>query len=514
MKKVSFSMGVYILSSYKKVASTQFTMQRFPWELLPVGSVKERIEQIHDISNALGTLLSASRSAISSLESRTKKHADFDLLPYSSPKPTAHTLPDEVLCHVLNFVYDVVPFSQVCQKFRRIALALPTLWTKITSDMTLPMVKAYLSRSGTAPLNIVFQPTDHKPFMLQPAHSFILAVFKHAHRIKRLSMTMPYYVERFSAWMIRDGRTNNIALPMVEHLDLNWSSERGNFQDDCYQFVANWKLPSLRSLYTYNMLPYALSERGKITSLDLEFEGGSEPFISSTHKLLDILRSNPQLQSLSLTISNHKFNPYSGPPVVMENVETLKLGWLSSAPDACSPQDDVQSVNEIEAMGELIRHVKFPTVITMTLDIQVTFWKHAQMLLQQLLSGQATFENVASLELKLLCSLQHDFDRCYVDSILHKFPNLRNLTLDAVVPNSPDFWPAKDLRPLVPKLDSVQMRLRGTFSNAAITRPLDFTDARKFVITHRSRIDRSMILNKYHHKADIVWKEEVSDESY
>ena len=95
---------------------------------------------------------------------------------------------------------------------------------------------------------------------------------------------------------------------MLKYLTLNEPyglSDSVNFQynsEQGYQFIVRWAVPNLLSLHTSNMLSCPLFEHRKFTSLELVFGGYEEDTLSlATEELLDILRSNPQLQNLSLT---------------------------------------------------------------------------------------------------------------------------------------------------------------------------------------------------------------------
>ena len=518
MGKVFCLTGIYLLGlSSCRNGLTQYTLQRALWELLPIGSVKERVGQLYDIGETLEALLCATRGSIDNLESRAKKCTDDDLLPNFSLRLTAQTLPDDILCCILQagLLHDAISFSQVCRKFRRVALELPTLWTYIDDSMTLPKIKAYLSRSQDAPLFVSYQLEPCK-YTLQSAQSFFITVFKHAHRIESMSISIPGNGDDLSAWMNRD-ESSNLALPMLKYLTLNEPyglSDSVNFQDNSeqgYQFIARWTVPNLLSLHTSNMLSCPLFERRKFTSLELVFGGYEEDTLSlATEELLDILRSNPQLQNLSLTFSDTLFDSCAGPPVLMSNVESLTIGWLSAEPGDSLSQDELDlTLDEIGTIRELSHHLVFPNVVTIKLDLEVKVWRHVPQVLQLLLDGQSTFESVASFQLKLR-SWFHTNSTCFLDSIFHKFPNLINLSIDAVDSGHDRLWKAyANLGPLTPKLDSVKMRLNGAFSSATITPLLDSTDVRKLEIVHHPQIHRPAF-DKYNNKVNVVWKEEIS----
>ena len=386
---------------------------------------------------------------------------------------------------------------------------LPTLWAEISFRMALPKIETYLLRSQNAPLSISFYSTRYKP-TLQSAQSFFLTVFEHAHRIERLSITIPTHGEDLSAWLNQANYINTV-FPTLKHLALNEAYQDTPQQD--YQFIECWTVPSLRSLYSSNMFSCPLFERGKITSLELFFGAvGEDTYPVVTAGLLDILRSNPQLQHLSLTFSDASHTSCAGPPVSMENVKSLTIGWGSAVPDEPLSQDELDFADNIETIRELSRHIVFPNVVTVKLDLEVKIWEHVPLALQLLLDGQPTFESVTSFQLKLRCWF-HPSSTCFLDSIFHKFPNLIDLSIDAADPGFTNFWEAIDFGPLTPKLNSVQMRLKGVFRKDVITQLLDSTDVQNFEITQRSLIGRS-IFDKYHHKVNIVWKEEISDDYF
>src|SRR6266404_5506260 len=72
--------------------------------------------------------------------------------------PGFHTLPVEILAHIFAFCTEVpneldlpypawIPITQVCNRWRTIALRHPPLWTSITRGLSLQWIKAFMARS-------------------------------------------------------------------------------------------------------------------------------------------------------------------------------------------------------------------------------------------------------------------------------------------------------------------------------------------------------------------------------
>ena len=341
------------------------------WRLLPTTSVRERTEQLQGINEVLQKLLSATQIAMDDLQTNAAKYTESKGLWPSSSTVNAQTLPDDIVRNILDLVDNIVPFSQVCGKFRRVALGSPGLWTNISSEMALSKTEAYLSRSQAMPLSIVLVPGIS--FDMSRSQSFVSTVLQHAHRIKSFAMNIEplcFYSDEecFLNWMDRNELTGR-AFPMLEHLKL----DAGFDDEECYgssewdfrcsfRFIERWKMPNLRSLSTRNLLSCLIFEQGKVTSLQLEFVDHSlaEVVTVDTSTLLHILRTNPQLRRLSFTFANQIFEPVVGSLVEMENVESLEFFVAPKGPESA----------EIEDMFELMRHLVFPNLVSMKVHME------------------------------------------------------------------------------------------------------------------------------------------------
>jgi len=81
--------------------------------------------------------------------------------------------------------------SQVTQHWRNVAIATPGLWTQIyvPNNGHLDIVAAYLTRSGSLPLDIDVKMSVEDPFIcLPPTHSIVEAITPHVTRWRRFSI--------------------------------------------------------------------------------------------------------------------------------------------------------------------------------------------------------------------------------------------------------------------------------------------------------------------------------------
>lgn len=63
-------------------------------------------------------------------------------------------LPKEVIAHIFALSGSGLALSQVSKAFRNLALDTPRLWSKLSSDIPLPLARAYLERSKDAALTV------------------------------------------------------------------------------------------------------------------------------------------------------------------------------------------------------------------------------------------------------------------------------------------------------------------------------------------------------------------------
>ncbi|THH01730.1 hypothetical protein EW145_g6860 [Phellinidium pouzarii] len=169
-------------------------------------------------------------------------------------------LPDEILSYIFEFAtparYLRVPLvSQVCRRFRRLALNHPPLWACIHNHMPDDWIDTLLYRSGNAVLSIYFYEwdrTEKAPF--EPSIlDFINTVAHDASRWKSFNLELEDYGE--------------LALPGLQSLKIDVLSY---VQDTTIDFYQHWKMPKLQQLFTGPNIPVETASLENLIDLSLK----------------------------------------------------------------------------------------------------------------------------------------------------------------------------------------------------------------------------------------------------
>jgi hypothetical protein len=202
--------------------------------------------------------------------------------------------------------------AQICRRWRRVALSTPNLYTTITIggrhgslDSELALTKTWLSRSGTLPLSLAYQPPAHPKTEYQPVIDEVLA---HSNRWRNLSIT--FTISSFSNLAAVRGR-----LHCLEKLEV---SLRGVQMQPVDAFET---APQLRSLSIDSdiSLHFLTIPWVQLANLDITYPGFGYP----SRDCLDVLSRCPNLVTCSLVLQQG-----SAPVTQCHPIELLHLRSL------------------------------------------------------------------------------------------------------------------------------------------------------------------------------------------
>lgn len=266
------------------------------------------------------------------------------------------SLPSELLARIFEMTCEQgktahIQISQVCKRFRDIAVNHAPLWTYISSKLSVKWVQLHLERSRGCGLTIdysfcrdyVFTPnlsSSGCPSCIQ----FLNTVIEHKERWTSV---------RFDLWHalvspVPRGPNiyalNELHLPALRRLDVSADNVD---QLDIAQVLSSWRMPLLQRLvcgyHTLDLVPNLIHP---LKSLRFSYTGMS--FVSTYRGLVDAL-SHPNLQSIDeLTIVRDELQELSTnllvkPPTqaILSSLRTLSIDFSSSM---CS-DDFVQLIN-------------------------------------------------------------------------------------------------------------------------------------------------------------------------
>jgi len=234
-------------------------------------------------------------------------------------------LPPELLAHIFSFLGGgsfVVPASQVCRRWRDVALDIPTLWTVIREEDDIYSARCFMERSRHAKLDVSFI-ID----MSEPDDFVILRslVTPHAMRIRRLHVDV--YGDRVYDFYCRLAE-RDFLLPGIEHFSIRMN-ENGWNDDTRYG-----PLPSRESFFGESEFLERLTFRS-VLPLPTHLSRTIKSLILSGRvfdldALLECLDAAPNLENLALLNSvPHTFQSTARGFVVSLN-RLRELNWFQA----------------------------------------------------------------------------------------------------------------------------------------------------------------------------------------
>lgn len=207
----------------------------------------------------------------------------------------ANRLPPELLVHIFSFLGGgafVVPASQVCRRWRDVALDTPSLWTIIREEDDVFAAQSFMERSRQAKLDVSFYIDMRAPDDFLILRSLVIP---HASRIQRLHLEV--FCERAYDFYLTLAK-RDFVLPGLEHLSIRMNQP--GWHDDTHY----GQLPTRESFFSESeffnrltfraVLPLPTHLSGTIKSLTLADR------VFDLDALLECLNAAPNLEYLAL----------------------------------------------------------------------------------------------------------------------------------------------------------------------------------------------------------------------
>jgi len=234
-------------------------------------------------------------------------------------------LPPELLVHIFSYLGGgtlVVPASQVCQRWRDVALDTPSLWTVIREEDDVFAAQCFMERSRHAKLDVSFIIGIRAPVDFEILRSLVMP---HATRIRRLHLEV-YSDRAYDFYRMLAKR--DFLLPGLEHFSIRMNQP--GWHDDTHY----GPLPSRESFFgesefferlTFRaVLPLETHLSGTIKSLTLADR------VFDLDALLECLDAAPNLEYLALLNSvPHTFEATARGFVVSLN-RLRELNWFQA----------------------------------------------------------------------------------------------------------------------------------------------------------------------------------------
>ncbi|KAH8111985.1 hypothetical protein DFH11DRAFT_1729093 [Phellopilus nigrolimitatus] len=275
------------------------------------------------------------------------------------------TLPDHVLAVIFECLCvdkDAGPkepaiLSHVSRRFRRIALTLSRIWTKIDfrSIQSHDQLDTWLSRSKGSKLDIMVS-DDRDEYFPKIADVSVCS------RVQTLSLnpieTLGYIGEEKMLAEDLYNHFDGLSFPALEHLGMAFSDYITESDENQALLCPTWDMPNLRSLMAYNIIPKQ-SSLSFLTHCELSFVSyKSDPIIGNPFQLLSFFRSTPKLRHLAL-----RFESVSFPGMNAEEAKSVGVTALTNLESF-----SLKILHEVNAeeYRQLMNHTHFPALSRLT----------------------------------------------------------------------------------------------------------------------------------------------------
>ncbi|KLO08476.1 hypothetical protein SCHPADRAFT_1000926 [Schizopora paradoxa] len=360
----------------------------------------ERFNEVHDATfevNSMIDVLDVLRSAANAIKTQALTAIESTAGKFGR---LLQRLPQELLSETIRYacsdIFDLIKFSHVNRRFRQAALGISSLWSRVSSDMPIDLVRLCLERSGNSSLYVVFNEAnkdysceeleDHSASNTRlRVRDFTAEVSKFCTRWKNIELRMPLSYDRelqfegssYSLYLWLTSKFGNLHLPRLESLSIK---HRGCLPDDrgftfvsskegvvmLMYFYTSWKASNLRSLSFTGLIPAPI-QGASIEGLVLDMRVGPDDmnFSIALHDLLGFLAGTPSLQTLSL----HTYHSgeiwgnqsLSLPTTVLEKLKTLTL----------NVERDQEITNGDIFFNAFVRSIRLPNLSSFSLSVSL-----------------------------------------------------------------------------------------------------------------------------------------------
>ncbi|KAH8112039.1 hypothetical protein DFH11DRAFT_1728861 [Phellopilus nigrolimitatus] len=399
------------------------------------------VPQIMDILRTLKAL-NSSLSALSRVVKEGLPRVQSHLLPIVYSRRGLPSLPEELIAQVFEMAYAddgnvSWHLSLVSRRFRRIALSLPRLWTKLDTSHD-PELNLERSRGHGISLDICTN--LYHVFTEERFHEFMRKVGPHSDRWKSVRLSGHWDEAKYSRSdvLVKSLRDNfaGKTFPVLETLCSDYEFNCAEVMDDnaleiwqdAKNFFSEWDMPALRVLKTTNLIPSL--NTSSLTRFQLSLDGLSENeeeyIIYDLGALTNFLRALSSLEELSFVLRN--INSFSQEQI--SDVDMINLNVLRFDIEFC----------KAAPVRNLIKVLLAPNVTEMSIRIfQETHHDLSSMLASFFQRGQYYWPLLKSLHLDIACNTEK---YSLLQFALWKLHKLEHLSLNVQDSNHPMWsWP-------------------------------------------------------------------------
>ncbi|KLO14110.1 hypothetical protein SCHPADRAFT_939787 [Schizopora paradoxa] len=273
---------------------------------------------------------------------------------------------------------DALKYSQVCKRWRTLAIAKPSLWASIdwggasvkepTDERFIVLWDLYLSRSKQAPFSAKLF-LDGRSDSVQTRQHLLDSIFSEQHRLQSLIVVA-------SKEAIPGGKSYLLdSAPKLQNLDLDiWNNEFLPVLSNASVTVDLSGMRSLRNIYLNGdvSVMHELYTLDSLRASMLHIIGAGTPqtITMSTSYLFAFLRSAPRITNAEYTINDADIALPTAKHLVMSDLQKLVIRL---------------NTGSFEALDSLLRNLDLPSLDTFELEfsietVQTWRWRNASAL--------------------------------------------------------------------------------------------------------------------------------------
>lgn len=346
-------------------------------------------------------------------------------------KLTVQHLPDEILMHIFEFVFDdedrftaiqlQETFPRVCKRWCTLVYAIPRFWNKLYSFQSPRYIDTCLERSKRTGLELYLENTkldaETGKDMFTEAARFCAQLLPHSQRWESFSLvadaSRSTALTLFNSIRVHSG---SLQLPNLHSMHITWTSmdvtsDEDLLNNDDLHFYSSWGMPKLSKLVVDNFIP-RLCIGHTLTSCELYFASLRR---TNVLLLLDFLRSLIRVQELKLSFRYIDGIPWPDldVPASLPSLQKLSLVFKERSPEFAS---------------ELVPSLDIPNVTDIDITATLEHWSELHELLSCFEEEEA-YDSVKRFSIRVERS-STVFDQ-HINMVFDIFPNLEHLDIGA-----------------------------------------------------------------------------------
>ncbi|KLO08481.1 hypothetical protein SCHPADRAFT_1000931 [Schizopora paradoxa] len=367
-------------------------------------------------------------------------------------------LPLDLLAETIRFacsdsdVYELINMSHINQRFRGVVLSMGDMWSRISSDMPIGILRLSIERSRNAPLDLegyfierFGDDTSMSQRRKSRAKSFITEISQCSSRWNNIEFSIPAsYSQELESYgfyfMLLANFPCGLHVPRLKSLSISHYGNLPDSQNDedtnhgrsieALRFYQSWKAPNLRMLTFSRIVPAPIHGASiEVLLLDLHTRDhySDVDYLFAFRELVSFLQETPSLQTLRLTCNT------SGPTDSKDNLAlpTVTLHYLRDLTLVLThewfpPDDDIEF-----SLSSFTDCMRVPDLSTLRVKIETTSPKNlADSDVTTLIRSFIPRQEFNSLQKLFIFVFDHTLSSSLNMGVaLDKYPSLRSLTL-------------------------------------------------------------------------------------